>query len=56
MAGGTAGMRCALEYLVTMETDPSPAQLLSPEASRMRRSRERRRRGETVLTLKWGRI
>jgi len=37
-----------------METDPSPAQQLSPEASRMRWSRARRLRGETVLTLEVG--
>ena len=37
-----------------IEIDPSPAQQLSPEASRMRRSRARRRRGEAVLTLEVG--
>jgi hypothetical protein len=37
-----------------IEIDPSPAQQLSPEASRMRRSRARRLRGETVLTLEVG--
>jgi len=37
-----------------IETDPSPAQEPSPEASRMRRSRARRQRGETVLTLEVG--
>jgi len=37
-----------------IETYPSPAQQLSPEASRMRRSRARRRRGERIVALEVG--
>src|SRR5215467_13614004 len=51
---GNDGHANALEYPAMIETQPSPPQQLSPEASRMRRSRARRRRGETVLTLEVG--
>jgi hypothetical protein len=54
MVDGTAGMRTLLNNPAMIETDPSPAQQLSPEASRMRRSRARRRRGERIVALEVG--
>jgi hypothetical protein len=51
---GNGGHANALEYPAMIEIEPSPPQQLSSEASRMRRSRARRRRGETVLTLEVG--
>ena len=42
------------EHLVTMETDPTVVPQPSPEANRMRRSRARRRRGETIVALEVG--
>ena len=52
--GRNSGHADALESPAMIETYPSPAQQLSPEASRMRRSRARRRRGETIVTLEVG--
>jgi hypothetical protein len=43
-----------LKYPMMMETDPALAPQPSPEATRMRRSRARRRRGETIVTLEVG--
>src|SRR5215471_6118029 len=54
MVDGNGGHANALEYPAMIEIEPSPPQQLSSEASRMRRSRARRRRGETVLTLEVG--
>jgi hypothetical protein len=42
------------EYLAMMETDPPLVDQPSPVANRMRRSRERRRRGEAIITLEVG--
>jgi hypothetical protein len=42
------------EYLALMETDPPLVDQPSPVANRMRRSRERRRRGEAIITLEVG--
>jgi hypothetical protein len=56
MVDGNSGHANALGYPAMIEIEPSPPQQLSSEASRMRRSRARRRRGETVLTLEVGRI
>jgi hypothetical protein len=50
----SSGHANALEYPAMIETDPNPAQQPSPEANRMRRSRARRRRGETIVTLEVG--
>ena len=52
--GRNSGHADALEYSAMIETYPSPAQQLSPEASRMRRSRARRRRGERIVALEVG--
>jgi hypothetical protein len=54
MVDGNSGHVNAHETPVMIETDPSPAQQLSPEANRMRRSRARRRRGETIVALEVG--
>jgi len=54
MMDANSGHANALEYPAMIETDPSPAQQPSPVANRMRRSRARRRRGETIVPLEVG--